>query len=156
MEIIMHGDFVAGNATSMGSPSNMRDVSHDDPVPQGGGLHQSPEPEPMRSRRDIYMLLGSGMTLLAGIFAIINGLRGLFSDIHTVEYRFAPYDYCATLFVLFGIIAVAGGISGIMRKSFLLAVAGAIMGMMGGGVYGLYLGLGALILFGLSNQDMTS
>jgi len=110
----------------------------------------------MRSRRDIYMLLGSGMTLLAGIFAIINGLRGLFSDIHTVEYRFAPYDYCATLFVLFGIIAVAGGISGIMRKSFLLAVAGAIMGMMGGGVYGLYLGLGALILFGLSNQDLTS
>ena len=157
MEIIMHGDFVGGNATSMSSPSNMRDVSHDDPVPQeNGGLRQSPEPEPMRSRRDIYMLLGSGMTLLAGVLAIINGLRGLFSDIHTVEYRFAPYDYCATLFVLFGIIAVAGGISGIKRKYFALTLAGAIMGMAGGGVYGFWLGLGALILFGLSNQDLTS
>lgn len=96
------------------------------------------------------------MTLLAGVLAIINGLRGLFEDNSTVEYRFAPYDYCATLFVLFGIIAVAGGISGITRKSFALAVAGAITGMMGGGVYGLYIGLGALILYGLSNQDMTS
>jgi hypothetical protein len=96
------------------------------------------------------------MTLLAGVLAIINGLRGLFSDISTVEYRFAPYDYCATLFLLFGIIAVVGGISGIKRKYFALALAGAIMGMVGGGVYGFWLGLGAMILFGLSNQDLTS
>ncbi len=95
------------------------------------------------------------MTLLAGVLAIINGLTGLSSDRSTVEYRFAPYDYCGILFVLFGIIAVAGGISGITRKSFALAVAGAIMGIMGGGVYGLYLGLGALVVFGLSNVDLT-
>ncbi len=96
------------------------------------------------------------MTLLSGILAIINGLSGLSSHGSSVEFRFAPYDYCGTLFVLFGIVAVVGGISGIMRKSFLLAVAGAITGIMGGGVYGLYLGLGALVLFGLSNQDMAS
>jgi hypothetical protein len=102
------------------------------------------------------MLLGGGMTLLAGVLAIINGLGGLSSNNAAFEYRFAPYDYCATLFLLFGIIGVAGGISAITRKSFALAVAGAIMGMMGGGAYGFYLGLGALILFGLSNQDMTS
>jgi hypothetical protein len=159
MEIIMHGDFVGGNATSMGSPSNMRDVSHDDPVPQGGGLHQSPEPEPMRSRRDIYMLLGGGMTLLAGILAIINGLRGLITDSSLAlgpADTFTRETSCGILVLVFGIVAVAGGISGIKRKFFALAVAGTIMGMMGGGVYGFYLGLGALIMFGLSNQDITS
>lgn len=58
--------------------------------------------------------------------------------------------------VIFGIIAVAGGISGIKKKNFALALAGAVMGMMGGGLYGFYLGLGALVIFALSNQDLTS
>jgi len=160
MEIIMHGDFVGGNATSMGSPSDMHDVSYDDPVPQeSGGLHRSPEPEPMRSRRDIYMLLGGGMTLLAGILAIINGLRGLFTDSSLAlgpADTFTRETSCGILVLIFGIIAVAGGISGIKRKYFALAVAGSVMGMMGGGLYGFFLGLGALIIFGLSNQDLTS
>jgi len=155
MEIIMHGDFVGDNATSMGSSSNARDVNHDDPFPQGsGGLQRSPEPE-----RDIYMLLGGGMTLLAGILAIINGLRGLFTDSSLAlgpADTFTRETSCGILVLIFGIIAVAGGISGIKRKYFALALAGAVMGMMGGGVYGFYLGLGALIIFGLSNQDLTS
>jgi hypothetical protein len=155
MEIIMRGDFVGGNATSMDSPSNTHDVSHEDPVPQGsGGLQRSPEPE-----RDIYMLLGGGMTLLAGFLAIINGLRGLFTDSFLAlgpDSSFTRETSCGILVIVFGIIAVAGGISGIKRKSFALAVAGSIMGMMGGGVYGFYLGLGALIVFGLSNVDLTS
>jgi hypothetical protein len=155
MEIIMHGDPIGGNATSMGSSSNGRDVSHDDPFPQGsGGLQQSPEPE-----RDIYMLLGGGMTLLAGILAIINGLTGLFTDSYLAlgpDSSFTRDTYCGILVLVFGIIAVAGGISGIKRKNFALALAGAVMGMMGGGVFGFFLGVGALIIFGLSNQDLTS
>ncbi|MBU0624132.1 MAG: hypothetical protein KJ672_04740 [Candidatus Thermoplasmatota archaeon] len=99
------------------------------------------------------------MTLLAGVLAIINGLRGLFSD---SSLALGPADTviretsCGILVLIFGIVAVAGGISGIKRKSFALAVAGSIMGMMGGGAYGFYLGLGALIIFGLSNQDLTN
>lgn len=155
MEIIMHGDPIGGNATYMGNPSNTRDVSHDDPFPQGsGGLQRSPEPE-----RDTYMLLGGGMTLLAGILAIINGLTGLFTDSYLAlgpDSSFTRYTFCGILVVIFGIIAVAGGISGIKRKNFALAVAGSVMGMIGGGLYGFCLGLGALIIFGLSNQDLTS
>lgn len=155
MEIIMHGDPIGGNATSMGNPSNTRDVSHDDPFPQGsGGLQRSPEPE-----RDTYMLLGGSMTLLAGILAIINGLTGLFTDSYLAlgpDSSFTRYTFCGILVVIFGIIAVAGGISGIKRKNFALAVAGSVMGMIGGGLYGFCLGLGALIIFGLSNQDLTS
>jgi len=155
MEIIMHGYPIGGNATSMDSPSNTRDVSHDDPFPQGsGGLQRSPEPE-----RDTYMLLGGGMTLLAGILAIINGLTGLFTDSYLAlgpDSSFTRYTFCGILVVIFGIIAVAGGISGIKRKNFALAVAGSVMGMIGGGLYGFCLGLGALIIFGLSNQDLTS
>ena len=155
MEIIMHGDPIGGNATSVDNPSNTRDVSHDDPFPQGsGGLQRSPEPE-----GDTYMLLGGGMTLLAGILAIINGLTGLFTDSYLAlgpDSSFTRYTFCGILVVIFGIIAVAGGISGIKRKNFALAVAGSVMGMIGGGLYGFCLGLGALIIFGLSNQDLTS
>lgn len=161
METIMLGDFVGGNATSMDSSSDSRDASHKDSIPLGDGeLLESNEPEPLiRSRQDNYMLLGGGMTLLAGVLAIINGLRGLLTR---SSFAVGPADtlfreaYCGILVLIFGIIAVAGGISGIRRKSFFLAAAGAILGMLGGGLFGFYLGLGALILFGLSDQDVTS
>jgi len=99
------------------------------------------------------------MTLLAGVLAIINSLRGLFMD---SSVALGPADAltretsCGIIVLVFGIVAVAGGISGIKEKSFALAVAGAALGMMGGGLFGFYLGLGALIVFGFSNQDLTS
>jgi len=99
------------------------------------------------------------MTLLAGVLAIINSLRGLFMDSSMAlgpVNAFTRETYCGILVLVFGIVAVAGGISGIKEKSFALAVAGAVLGMLGGGVYGFFLGLGALIIFGLSNQDLTS
>jgi hypothetical protein len=105
------------------------------------------------------MLLGGAMTLLSGILAIINGLTGLFTDRLLAlgpDSSFTGDTYCGILVLVLGMIAVAGGISGIKRKSLALALVGAVMGMLGGGVYGFYLGLGALIIFGLSNQDLTS
>lgn len=160
MEIIMRGDFVGGCATSMSGPSNTHGVRCDDPSPQESGeLQQSSEPKPMSGQQDFYMLLGGGMTLLAGVLAIINGLRGLFTDGYLAlgpDSSFTRDTYCGILVLVFGVIAVAGGISGIKRKSFALALAGSVMGMMGGGVYGFFLGLGALIIFGFSNQDLTS
>ena len=99
------------------------------------------------------------MTLLAGVFAINNGLRGLFLDSSLAlgpANTFTRETSCGILVLVFGIVAVAGGISGIKKKSFALAAAGAVLGMLGGGLYGFYLGLGALIIFGLSNQDLTS
>jgi len=80
----------------------------------------------------------------------IHSLKG------AADSSFTRYTFCGILVVIFGIIAVAGGISGIKRKNFALAVAGSVMGMIGGGLYGFCLGLGALIIFGLSNQDLTS
>jgi len=160
MEIIMRGDPIEGNATSMGSPSNSLDISHDDPFPRGSdGPQRTPEPEPTSPQRDTYMRVGGGMTLLAGVLAIINSLRGLFMD---SSVALGPADAltretsCGIIVLVFGIVAVAGGISGIKEKSFALAVAGAALGMMGGGLFGFYLGLGALIVFGFSNQDLTS
>lgn len=155
MEIIMHGDPIGGNATSMGSPSNARDVGHDDPFPQGsGGLQRSPEPE-----RDTYMLLGGGMTLLAGILAIINGLSGLFTDSHLAlgpDSSFTRYTFCGMLVAFFGIVATAGGISAMRGKNFTLALVGAVMGMLGSGLLGFFLGLGALVVFALSSEDLSS
>ena len=99
------------------------------------------------------------MTLIAGVLAIINGLRGLLMDSSLASGpadTFTQETSCGILVLIFGMIAVAGGISGMKRKYFALALAGAATGMMGGGFFGFCLGFGALIIFGLSNQDLTS
>jgi membrane associated rhomboid family serine protease len=98
------------------------------------------------------------MTLLAGVFALINGLGVLLADNFLAlgpDSSFTRYTFCGVLVVLFGVIAVAGGLSGIKRKNISLALAGAVMGMLGGGLYGFFLGLGALVAFSLSKADIT-
>jgi hypothetical protein len=105
------------------------------------------------------MLLGGGMTLLAGFLAIINGLGALFTDSFLAlgpESSFTRYTFCGMLVIFFGIVATAGGISAMRGKNFTLALVGAIMGMLGSGLLGFFLGLGALVVFALSSEDLSS
>lgn len=99
------------------------------------------------------------MTLLAGILALINGMRGLFPDSFIalgLDSSFTRYTFCGVLVVFFGIVATAGGISAMRGKNFTLALVGAVMGMLGSGLLGFFLGLGALVVFALSSEDLSS
>jgi len=98
------------------------------------------------------------MTILAGVFALINGLGELLADDFLPlgpDSSFTRSTFCGVLVVVFGVVAVAGGLSGIKKKNISFALAGAVMGMLGGGLFGFCLGLGALVMFSLSKADIT-
>ena len=99
------------------------------------------------------------MTLAAGISALINGLRAIISNSPIAlgpEASFTRYTACGIMVLLFGIVAVAGGISAIRGRNLSLALAGAFFGILGGGLLGFWRGLGALVVFALFNEDLTS
>ncbi len=116
-------------------------------------------PVPETPRRSTHLLLGGGMTLAAGILALINGLRAIVSNSPIAlgpEASFTKYTACGIMVILFGIVAVAGGICALRGRNFTLALAGAVFGILGGGLFGFFLGFGALVVFGLSNEDLSS
>jgi len=111
------------------------------------------------SERSKLLVLGGWMTLAAGILALVNGLRAIIADNPIAlgpEASFTRYMACGIMVILFGIVAVAGGICALRGRNFTLALAGAVFGILGGGLFGFYLGFGALVVFGLSNEDLSS
>ena len=94
---------------------------------------------------------------MAGVLALVNGLRGIFSETSIAlgpDVGFSRADVCATIALIFGVVAIAGGMNALKGRHLSLSLAGAFLGMMGGGLIGFWLGLGALILFALSNEDL--
>jgi hypothetical protein len=56
---------------------------------------------------------------------------------------------------MFGVVAIAGGAYALRPRAHLTPVLlGAALGMLGGGVYGFFLGLAAIFLFWLANVDL--
>ena len=102
------------------------------------------------------MTLGGIMTIAAGLLSLFNGAQGI---IFEGEFDLGPdpgfsrFDACGVIAIIFGIVAVAGGISALRSQRLSLALAGALLGMMGGGLLGLWLALGALVLFAISDAD---
>ena len=112
-----------------------------------------------KPRRSKLLVLGGWMTLAAGILALVNGLRAIIAESPIAlgpEASFTKYTACGIMVILFGIVAVAGGICALRGRNFTLALAGAVFGILGGGLFGFYLGFGALVVFGLSNEDLSS
>ncbi|MBU0684777.1 MAG: hypothetical protein ABIE25_08580 [Thermoplasmatota archaeon] len=97
------------------------------------------------------------MTLSAGGICMANGLGSLldgasvFIGPDTGEVNIVA---CGIIVIFFGIIAIAGGITAIRGKHISLALAGAVAGMMGGGLAGFCLGLASLLLFVFSDIDV--
>jgi hypothetical protein len=86
-------------------------------------------------------------------------LEGTFAGTRMLS--FLPSDeagtvtICGILLILFGVIAIAGGAYALRPRAHLTpALLGAILGMLGGGVYGFFLGLVAILLFWLANADL--
>ena len=110
-----------------------------------------------RSPPDFLFFLGGNLAILAGIMALANGLMGVTVGSSVAlgpDSAINRFTVCSILVILFGIIAIAGGLSAIRGKHFTLALSGAVLGMVGGGWGGFFLGLGAIVLFMMSNQDL--
>jgi len=100
---------------------------------------------------------GGALTLVSGVLAIgfgavVAGGAGLYglgfipglSDLLLV---------CGAIFIIFGLIAVLGGVMGVMRKMWGLALVGGIFGLLGVGFFlGSILGLVGLILTAISKK----
>ncbi|MBN1678612.1 MAG: hypothetical protein JW880_08775 [Candidatus Thermoplasmatota archaeon] len=104
--------------------------------------------------RKIALRLGGLMTLITGILSLNNGLQGMIAG---DEFPFGPYltrfAACSIAVIFFGIIAVAGGVSAMRGTHFSLALAGALLGMMGGGIVAFFLGLLAFIFYFFADED---
>ena len=97
------------------------------------------------------------MTILAGVLALVNGLRGIFGGSSVAlgpDVGFSHENVCGIIVLIFGIVAIAGGINALRGRNLSLSLAGAIFGMISGGLIGFWLGLGALILFAFFGEDI--
>jgi len=63
------------------------------------------------------------------------------------------YSVCGTMLMAFGVIALIGGVSAVKGWNLSLALAGAALGAIGDGIGGFVLGLAAVLLLFLSNED---
>jgi len=101
---------------------------------------------------------GGALTLVSGILAIIQG--GLvasgagFFGVGLIPGLSEALVICGSIFIIFGLIAVLGGVMGVMRKMWGLCLVGGIFGLLGIGFgLGSILGLVGLILTAISRKD---
>jgi hypothetical protein len=111
-----------------------------------------------RDRRDSFLLLAAVLTIIAGILSLMNGIEGLLASTQLLSFlpnaMEGAVPACGFLLVLFGVIGIAGGVYALKPRAHLTPVLlGAGLGMLGGGVYGFFLGLTAILLLWLANAD---
>lgn len=121
---------------------------------------------PVRTKSSLPVIAGI-MIIIAGLLAIGMGLLYLTMNANDLEGSGVtlPPDVsledlqnvlsvCGTLALLFGVIAIIGGLFTIQRKHFALGIIGALFGMAGVGfLLGALLALIALILVAVSKQE---
>lgn len=120
------------------------------------GMGSEPQPTMQAPRRTLTVTLAGLMTLSAGLLSLFNGIQGIVFGgqfAFGLDPGFSRFELCGVIVIIFGIVAIAGGILALKRRHISLALAGAVLGMLGGGLLGFWLGLGALVLFGFSDED---
>jgi len=115
----------------------------------------------------------TALSLIGGALILIAGLMGLIAGVILLTISFEDLDQygidvagvgdmvedilhaCGAIWVIFGLIAVMGGVFGIMRKHFALVIVGAIFGLLCFGPYALgsIFALIGLILVAVSKKD---
>ena len=107
--------------------------------------------------RNNYLVVAGWIIILAGVLALVNGAGAIIGhDPLGLDFQFQldRYSACGALVIAIGAVAIAGGISALAGKHVSLALAGAVCGVMGGGYFGFWLGLFALVLLFLSKEDL--
>ena len=108
-------------------------------------------PYPSKPANPALATTGGMLTLVAGALTLLwVALTAAWGDF----VFFFPFDTCLIVQVIFGIVAVIGGLAAIMKRFFPLAVMGAVLAMVSGGFFGLsfLLGLIGLIFIAISHS----
>jgi len=106
------------------------------------------------SKRKLSFRLAGVLIVGMGLLSLLNGLNALpVEDESAYSSDLTPNVMCGTAIILFGIIAVAGGICAIMARHFSMALAGNLFGMAGGGWTNFFLGVLAFTLLLLADED---
>jgi len=112
----------------------------------------------LRRRRSPQLFLAGWLTVVAGLLAFFNGLTAFLgessSDWFAVDIVVNRYTVCGIIIMAFGVVAVVGGLSAVLGRNVSLALAGAALGTIGDGLPGFLLGLTAVALLFLSNEDL--
>jgi len=115
----------------------------------------------------------SVLSLVGGVFILIAGLMGIFAGIVLLTISLDDLDQygvdvagvgdiledilkiCGAIWLIFGLIALMGGVFGIMRKHFALVILGGVFGLLCLGPYMLasLLALVGLILVAVARKD---
>jgi len=112
---------------------------------------------------------GGILIIVAGLLAVAMGVFYLALDVSelrdsgvTIPGDVSDEDLqnvlslCGALAMVFGLVAVVGGIFGMMRKNFALGIVGGIFGMLGVGfAFGALLAIIGLILIALSRKEFS-
>jgi hypothetical protein len=135
--------------------------------PYCGHDYRMPAYAPVQKHKSAMPVVGGVLILIAGLLAIGMGLMYLALDVNQLEDsgvtlppEVSTQDLqnilyiCGAVVLIFGIIALLGGVFAIQRKSFVLAVCGGIFGMIGiGFLFGAVLSLIGLILVLVSRHE---
>jgi len=119
-----------------------------------------PPPKPKTAKP----IVGGVLVIIAGLLAIGNGALYMVLDVSDLGdipgYDMSMQDIeeilnaCGAVMIVFGLIAMVGGVFGVIRKHFGLALVGSIFALIGiGFVLGSILGLVGLILIALSRAE---
>lgn len=118
---------------------------------------------PPQKERSVLPVVGGVLIIIAGLVAIGLGAMFMTFDTHELQEIMADVEYdislseledavlaCGTISIIFGLIAVVGGVFALVRKHFGLAVVGGIFAIMG---LGFILGLIGLILVAVGRSS---
>lgn len=103
------------------------------------------------------MAIGGLTTIGVGLLSLFNGVQGLAfgGEFQSgPDLGFSMFAACGVIFMLFGVVAIAGGMLALRGKHISLAFVGAFLGVLGGGMYGFWLGLVAIAALVFSDADL--
>ena len=122
-----------------------------------GHSEESSERIARKPPRRTALILGGWLTISAGVLSLVNGLMGIFGEgsiSFGPDVGFSRTELCGTILVSLGVVSIAGGLCAFRGRYMSLSLAGAFLGMIGGGFFGFFLGLASLVLFTLSSGDL--
>jgi len=116
------------------------------------------QPVVPKRARSSYVTLAGWLIVIAGLLALFNGLMAFFGESSSIwldmDIGVDRHTVCGTLIMTFGVVAIVGGVSALLGKNLSLALAGAGLGTIGDGLAGFLLGLTAIALIFMSNEDL--